>query len=60
MPNVDEHTMDLLLKWVYRGLEATSPLPEATALLDAAHKYQAYHCIKKSGSFRQGRGGKPP
>ena len=31
--------MGLLLEWVYGGLEAAPSLPEATALLDAAHKY---------------------
>ncbi|KAL3137493.1 hypothetical protein ABBQ38_004782 [Trebouxia sp. C0009 RCD-2024] len=37
--DTDEHTMDLLLEWVYGGLETTPSLPETKALFQAAHKY---------------------
>ncbi|KAL3137490.1 hypothetical protein ABBQ38_004779 [Trebouxia sp. C0009 RCD-2024] len=30
--DTDDHTMDLLLEWVYGGLQATPSLPETEAL----------------------------
>lgn len=37
--DTDQHTMGLLLEWVYGGLEAVPSLAEAEALFEAAHKY---------------------
>ena len=42
--------MDLLLEWVYGGLEEKPSLPQAKALFGAAHKYdmaELRHCCEQ-------------